>query len=178
MNINKILTILVLNFSIINIVSAESKKSQTITCDLVKNPKYREEILRKINNIRSKPQVCGNIQYTPTHYLKWNNILYKSAEIQAKDNLKQKRINHVDQLGNNLKTRMLQAGYMGNAGAENLASGQKNMDEALMNWLKLSPTHCNTLMDDRYTDYAISCVTDKQTKRTYWVQHFGRTTLY
>ncbi|WOE32291.1 MULTISPECIES: CAP domain-containing protein [unclassified Acinetobacter] len=174
MNINKILVILIVNFYIINIAQADIKKAKTITCDLVKNPNYREEILKQINSIRSRPQVCGNMQLSAANHLKWSNTLYKSAQVQAKDNAEQKRINHLDRIGNNLRARMQQAGYTGSAGGENLASGQGSMDEALMDWLKLSPSHCSTLMDERYTEYAISCVTNSQTKRNYWVQHFGR----
>lgn len=172
MNINKILAIFIINLSMIHV--AHTATTPKITCDLVKNPHYREKILNKINEIRSHPQICGQMQLAASKGLKWSNILSKSADIQAKDNAKQQRVNHINLQGHNLKTRMLEVGYHGNAGGENLASGQSNMDEALMSWLKLSPSHCSTLMDERYTEYAISCATNAQTKRTYWVQHFGR----
>ena len=143
-----------------------------ISCDDIQNPQYQQAVLNAINVIRHQPQQCGKIAYSATHSLKWNNQLQTSSTAHALDISQRQILSHVGRSGENLRARIKKTGYKG-GGGENLATGQSNLNQVLENWLALSPGHCGNLMKPQFKDYAIACVRNDVTHRTYWVQHFG-----
>ena len=61
----------------------------------------------------------------------------------------------------------------GRGGGENVARGQKNLNEVLTTWLN-SPMHCANIMNPKFTDYAVACTFDSTEKqKPYWAQQFG-----
>lgn len=174
MNIHRTLhsILICLLFAIVS--NSHANNQVTIDCEMLSIGEYQEEALQHINQIRSKAQICGSENFAASPSLTWNRQLQNSASDQAKDNASRNKISHLDQYGHTLKMRMRQSGYTGQEGGENITSGQQNMQQALMSWLKLSPTHCKTLMNPKFNEYAIACVKNPQTQRSYWIQHFGR----
>ncbi|HQV26091.1 MAG TPA: CAP domain-containing protein [Acinetobacter sp.] len=145
---------------------------ENISCDDIQNPQYQQAVLNAINVIRHQPQQCGKIAYSATNSLRWNNQLQASSIAHAQDISQRQLLSHVGHGGENLRFRIKQTGYKG-GGGENLASGQSNLKQVLENWLSLSPGHCDNLMKPQFKDYAISCIRNETTHRTYWMQHFG-----
>ena len=145
---------------------------ENISCDDIQNPQYQQAVLNAINVIRHQPQQCGKIAYSATNSLRWNNQLQASSIAHAQDISQRQLLSHVGRGGENLRFRIKQTGYKG-GGGENLATGQSNLKQVLENWLSLSPGHCDNLMKPQFKDYAISCIRNETTRRTYWVQHFG-----
>lgn len=143
-----------------------------LNCDEVQNPQYHAEILKAVNKIRSHPQHCGKVSYPSTKAVIWNDLLEQSATAHAKDISQRRFLSHYGPQGQGLRERIKLTGYIGGAG-ENLASGQKNVDEVLKNWLSLSPGHCDNLMLEKYKEISLVCVRSEQDQRPYWVLHLG-----
>ena len=152
---------------------AVNKWAANINCENLHDKQHRQAAIEAINEIRRHPQICGQLVYAPASPLSWNNNLEKSALKHARSIASRKWLSHLDGNGFSLRQRLNLSGYNGIGGGENLASGQNNLAKALMNWLTLSTTHCDNLMHAKYQDYAVSCVRDPETRRPYWVQHFG-----
>lgn len=143
-------------------------------CQQVQVDQFKEALLQAINEIRQHPRQCGT-QYRPaTSILKWDRQLQQSAALQAQDLAKRNTLSHLDIAGTRLKDRFERVGYKGEIGGENLAHGQKTVHQVLNDWMTLSTTHCNNIMTNGYTDYALACKVNPKTGRAYWVQHFGQ----
>ena len=166
----------------LNPLTNNDVKGEPITLRNITNPncqqaqvdQFKEALLQAINEIRQHPRQCG-AQYRPaTSTLKWNRQLQQSATLQAQDLAKRNTLSHIDTFGKRLKDRFELVGYKGEIGGENLAHGQKTAHQVLNDWMTLSTIHCNNIMTNGYTDYALACKINPNTGRAYWVQHFGR----
>lgn len=143
-------------------------------CQQVHLAKFKTALIQAINEIRKQPRQCGTQYYAATNALTWNNTLEKSSHQQAQDLSNRRLLSHTNMSGLRLKERLTQVGYQGITGGENLASGQKTVSQVLNDWMTLSPSHCSNIMTNNYSDYALACVTNPNTGRTYWVQQFGK----
>ncbi len=146
--------------------------AQNIGCDETQQAQNQAAILQALNAVRSQPQQCGKIFYPATEAVTWNDLLAKSATAHAQDIAQRRFLSHYGTQGQGLRERIKLMGYQGGAG-ENLASGQKNVDEVIQNWLSLSPGHCDNLMQKKYKHAALVCVRNPQDQRPYWVLHLG-----
>lgn len=143
-------------------------------CQQVHLTKFKTALIQAINEIRKQPRQCGTQYHAATNALTWNNTLEKSSYQQAQDLSNRKLLSHTNISGLRLKERLAKVGYQGSTGGENLASGQKTVNQVLNDWMTLSPSHCSNIMTSNYSDYALACVTNVNTGRTYWVQQFGK----
>ncbi len=143
-------------------------------CQQIHQEKFKAALIQSINEIRKQPRQCGTQHYEATNKLTWNKSLEKSSYKHAKDLAKRQLLSHSSISGQVLKARLTQVGYQGITGGENLASGQKTVHQVLNDWMTLSPSHCSNIMTNNYSDYALACVTNTSTGRSYWVQQFGR----
>jgi uncharacterized protein YkwD len=67
-------------------------------------------------------------------------------------------------------------GFAWQAAAENIASGDRSIDDVMRTWVE-SPLHYANLMDPRMVEVGFGFAADSATgTRTYWVQDFGRGT--
>ncbi|WP_436860685.1 CAP domain-containing protein [Acinetobacter haemolyticus] len=154
-------------------VTQTPKASINITCQDLSNPAYQQAIMNAINHLRSQSRQCGQQHYAAAKPLAWNQHLYKTALTHSKDMSTHNFLGHVSSTGQDLRTRLKQSQFNSRGGAENVARGQKNLEEVLASWLK-SPAHCSNMMHPKFTDYAIACTPDQSPQqRHYWTQQFG-----
>jgi uncharacterized protein YkwD len=131
-----------------------------------------EQALEKINAARAVARQCGDTAFGAVPALRWNDKLATAASAHSADMAARNYFAHTNPEGLTPSDRAKAAGYGGSAG-ENIAAGQRSMDDAMAAWLK-SPGHCSNIMSPRYQDYAIGCATNQSSQYTiYWTQSFG-----
>lgn len=105
--------------------------------------------------------------------LAYNTRLQAAARSQAQLMAQKDQLSH--DLGVTLRQRVRSAGYEGAVG-ENLAGGQKTLQQAIDGWLD-SPRHRETLLSTRFTEFglAVASVGDGRKSRygTYWAMIAG-----
>ncbi len=119
----------------------------------------REGIIARINGVRAangKPP------------LRYDSRLEAAARSQANLMASRDQLSH--DLGVTLRQRVANAGYDGAVG-ENVAGGQKSLEQAINGWLA-SPGHRDTLLSTKFTEFglAVATVPDGRQSRygTYW----------
>ncbi|MDS7966356.1 CAP domain-containing protein [Acinetobacter sp. V117_2] len=144
-----------------------------ISCEDLQNPAYQQAILNTINQIRQQSRQCGQQYFSAAQPLSWNNNLYKGALSHSEDMATHNFLSHVSSTGLDLKSRLKLYNTLSKANGENVASGQKTLNEVMSKWLS-SPLHCSNLMNPKFTTYAIACASDQSAKqKSYWAQQFG-----
>ena len=118
---------------------------------LADNPKTREHFLRlakyvkpdlptpeldikdntnnAINEIRQHPRQCGQQYFSAAKPLSWNNNLYQGASAHSKDMANNNFLGHVGSTGLDLRARLKKYHMLSKANGENVASGQKTLNE-------------------------------------------------
>ena len=119
----------------------------------------RAAILAAINGTRHRNGVPP---------LRYNSNLEAAARSQANLMASKDQLSH--DLGVTLRQRVSSAGYDGAVG-ENVAGGQKTLEQAIEGWLN-SPGHRNTLLSTRFVEFglAVARVPSGRKSRygTYW----------
>jgi uncharacterized protein YkwD len=128
--------------------------------------------LEKINAARAVARQCGDIAFNAAPALRWNDKLAAVAAAHSEDMAARNYFSHTTPEGLSPSDRTQAAGYGRNVG-ENIAAGQRSMDDAIAAWLK-SPGHCSNIMNASYRDYGIGCATNQSSQYgIYWTQSFG-----
>jgi uncharacterized protein YkwD len=100
--------------------------------------------------------------------LKYNTRLETAARSQANLMATKDQLSH--DLGVTLRQRVTAAGYDGAVG-ENVAGGQKTLEQAIQGWLD-SPKHKETLLSTRFTEFGLAVASvgpgRKSRYGTYW----------
>ena len=147
------------------------------------------DILKALNLARTEVRDChdGLGLVGPSKALKWNDNLYASAYEHGNDLAQSNTFSHMgsgtqyDITGVNNGNRKSQFferiesnGYINfYTLGENIAGGQKSIDEVMKAWLA-SPAHCTNIMNDSFEEVGIAVVTKKDsTFGIYWTQNFG-----
>ena len=107
--------------------------------------------------------------------LKENAQLSASAEIKAKDMLKNQYFAHESLIGEGVDDLAVQAGYSFIAIGENLALGNfENDDDLVQAWMD-SPGHRANILSSKYQEIGVSVIQGVFEGNTVWiaVQHFG-----
>jgi len=152
----------------------------------------QQEFLNAINKARSVSRDCypddpnrGFME--ATHPLTWNNDLYASALEHSNDLAESDTFSHLgsgttsditgDGKASKFFERILANGYTHYYSVgENIAGGQRNLEEVMSAWLK-SPGHCTNIMKDTYKEIGVAVVlNDESTYGIYWTQSFGSKT--
>lgn len=122
-------------------------------------PLSQSAILAAINSTRAqngKPPLSYNVK------------LEAAARSQANLMAQKDTLSH--NLGVTLRQRVTTAGYEGAVG-ENVAGGQKSLQQAIQGWLD-SPAHRNTLLSTRFTEFGLATASVGQGRKsrygTYW----------
>ncbi|HHY48280.1 MAG TPA: CAP domain-containing protein [Alphaproteobacteria bacterium] len=84
--------------------------------------------------------------------LAYNYRLEEAARAQARLMASKDQLSH--DLGVTLRQRVTAAGYDGAVG-ENVAGGQRTLEQAIQGWLD-SPAHRDTLLSDRFTEFGLA----------------------
>jgi len=152
----------------------------------------KQEFLDAINKARSTSRDCypndpNRGFMKATHPLIWNNELYASALEHSNDLANSDTFSHLgsgtkyDITGNGKASkffeRILANGYTNYYSVgENIAGGQKNLEEVMKEWLN-SPEHCTNIMKDTYKEIGVAVVLNNDsTYGIYWTQNFGSKT--
>lgn len=100
--------------------------------------------------------------------LTYNSRLEAAARSQARLMASRDQLSH--NLGVTLRQRVTAAGYDGAVG-ENVAGGQRTLEEAIQGWLD-SPRHRETLLSPRFTEFGLAVASVPSGKKSrygiYW----------
>jgi len=148
-----------------------------------------QELVDAINKARSVQRDCypnddsrGVVGPSPKLY--WNDDLYASALEHSTDLAESNTFSHYgsgtssDITGDGKPSifyeRIVANGYSNYYSVgENIAGGQKNLNEVMEAWLA-SPGHCENIMNPNYTEVGVAVVTKADsTYGIYWTQNFG-----
>ena len=105
--------------------------------------------------------------------LKLNAALTEAAKAHSRDLAKWDRISHYGSDGSNPWDRVKRAGYNAKVAAENVGTGQVNMQEVLKGWQQ-SPGHNKNLLLADVEHMGIALVQDPRTEfKTFWTLVVG-----
>ena len=99
-----------------------------------------------------------------------NAKLQKTAQAQADDQAKQRKMSHDGSDGSTPFERMERAGYTYNRAAENVAFGQYTVDELMEGWMN-SPPHRKNILGG-FTQVGVACAV-AENGIPYWCVTFG-----
>jgi len=102
-----------------------------------------ESILRQVNAVRA---ANGSPAWS------WSPQLAEAARSQAQLMAAKDKLSH--DLGVTLRQRVTDAGYVGAVG-ENVAGGQKSLQQAMEGWLA-SPGHRETLLSSKFVEFGLA----------------------
>lgn len=124
------------------------------------------EMLDAVNAARAETQVCDGEIRRPVGPLVWSDRLEAAAARHSRDMHAHAHFAHVGTDGSDVGERATDAGYRWRLVGENIAVGQRSVDEVVAAWLA-SPSHCRQVMDPRVIE--IGAAEDGR----YWTQVFG-----
>ena len=105
--------------------------------------------------------------------LKLNAALTEAAKAHSRDLAKWDRISHYGSDGSNPWDRVKRAGYNAKVAAENVGTGQVNMEEVMKGWQQ-SPGHNKNLLLADVEHMGIALVQDPRTEfKTFWTLVVG-----
>ena len=127
---------------------------------------WQKQLLQKVNTLRQKGCKCGRKTFPPAPKLTWESRLEQSATSHAVDMYKNKYFEHNSLNGDSYADRIDATGYNWKFSGENIAEGQKDVNEVFKDWFT-SRTHCENMMNKDFRNMGAAQV------KTYWVQDFG-----
>ena len=150
---------------------------------------FKQKILDAINRARSQSRDCkdGLGIVGPTQPLIWNRELYLSAYEHSNDLAYSNTFSHygsgttyditASNLGiakSNFYQRIQNNGYVEYSTlGENIAGGQKSIEEVMNAWLN-SSKHCANIMNKDFKEVGVAVVIQEGTQfGIYWTQDFG-----
>jgi uncharacterized protein YkwD len=137
-------------------------------------PDAGQDILALVNAARARPRTCGTQAFGAAGPLKWNPLLGQAALVHSTDMAQKHYFNHKQPDGSLPADRATNAGYRWVRVGENIASGQRTVEDAVASWLD-SPGHCANIMNPAFTEMgAAYAINPRNRNRTaYWTQVFG-----
>lgn len=131
-------------------------------------------MLTHVNDTRSQPRSCGDVNYPATAALNWHCTLEDVAYSHSRDMGDHNFFSHTGSDGLSPGDRVRNAGYDWSAVGENIAAGQQTVDTVMRTWLD-SPGHCANIMQASYTEFGSASYTvDGSDFPIYWTQLFAR----
>jgi uncharacterized protein YkwD len=105
--------------------------------------------------------------------LKWHDKLERAARLHSTDLAKWDRISHYGSDGSNPWDRVKRVGFKARLAAENVGTGQANLEEVFKGWQE-SPGHNKNLLLADATHMGLVLVTDPKTEfKTFWTLVLG-----
>ena len=102
----------------------------------------------------------------PVKPLTWDDALARSAAKHAIDMEQKRYFHHVSTTGKTIGQRLDEFGYDWYQVAENIAFGQRTIDQVVNEWMR-SPDHCANIMNPDIRNMGVA------KKGNYWVQDFA-----
>lgn len=102
----------------------------------------------------------------PVDTLTWNSKLELAALKHSKDMFDRKYFDHINKKGIGPNARITKEGYIWSTCGENIAMGQKTVEEVMNSWIH-SEGHCRNLMNKSFKEVGAGWTGN------IWVQNFG-----
>jgi uncharacterized protein YkwD len=135
---------------------------------------FQGEMLAAVNAARATQQDCGGTIMPPVPALTWDGQLEQAAYTHSNDMANYNFFSHTGSDGSSVSTRVTAQGYTWSSVGENIAAGQKDVDEVMTSWIN-SPGHCLNIMSANFTQMGASFVTNSSTQYgIYWTQVFAK----
>jgi uncharacterized protein YkwD len=137
-------------------------------------PDAGQDILALVNAARARPRTCETQAFGPAGPLTWNPLLGRAALVHSIDMAQKHYFNHKQPDGSLPADRATAAGYRWVRVGENIASGQRTVEDAVASWLD-SPGHCANIMNPAFTEMGAAYAINPQNRNrtAYWTQVFG-----
>jgi len=132
------------------------------------------EVLRMVNEARSKPRRCGAKSFKPAPALRLNATLAAAAREHSTDMARHSYMDHSGRDGSTPAQRVTAQGYAWRVVGENVAAGAGDATEVMSGWLD-SPGHCANIMSADFTEMGVAfAINPKDDYGVYWTQVFAR----
>ena len=131
-------------------------------------PAIKLELLELVNEVRSQGHNCNGTYFFSAEPLKWNDQLYKAAQLHAEDMSENSYFSHNSADGRTLRDRINEQNYSWSTFGENIAYGFGSAEGVLNAWLG-SEGHCKNIMKKDFTEIGIGYTENGH----YWVQVFA-----
>lgn len=129
----------------------------------------RTQVLRLVNEARSRGRRCGGERYAPVAPLVPSQLLDEAALRHARDMARNGYFDHAGRDGSQPKQRVARLGYRSRLTGENIAFGPESAEEVVAGWLA-SPGHCANIMEPRIQEMGIGFAVGTSRGAIYWVQ--------
>ena len=153
-------------------VPTTSTAGTRATCNLVD---FEAEALALVNAYRAAGATCGSEGTFPSAApLVWSASLTQSSLGHSDDMVASNFFSHTGSDGSNAGQRATAAGYVWHSMGENIAAGQASVEIVMAAWMA-SPGHCANIMQERFRDIGLACVSGGavNTYRSYWTMTLG-----
>lgn len=141
------------------------------TCALAN---FDRDLLALVNQVRATARNCGSAAFPAAGPLTWNSKLFDAAAAHAADMAANDYFAHDSPDGRTFSQRISAAGYAWSTVGENIAGGQRSVEQVMAAWLD-SPPHCAAIMNPAFTEFGVSCTSNgNSTYDYYWAMELGR----
>lgn len=146
-------------------------------CDLQESDSFQIQFVDTLNQLRATEQVCGREKIPPSFPLVWNTRLQMSAYEHSAQMAVTSLVSHISLDSRRVGDRVEASGYRYRVVAENIAAGQADVAAAIQSWLH-SPPHCKQMLSPEFTEFAVACVTKRNSfYKNYWTMNLARPML-
>lgn len=128
--------------------------------------------LDAVNLARASGRYCGSTYYPAAPPVDGNAVLDATALQHSRDMVAQHYFSHTGKDGRTVSARAVANGYAWVWIAENIATGQRSVEEVVNSWLT-SPGHCVNIMNPVFKEMGAAYALDPRSGRPYWTQVFG-----
>ncbi len=142
------------------------------TCGLAN---FQSDAMALVNAHRAAGAQCGaQGSFPAAPALAWNSALTQASLVHSDDMMALNFFSHTGSGGADAGQRATAAGYIWQTWGENIAAGQPSVGSVMAGWMA-SPGHCANLMNARFRDIGLACVSGGagNTYRTYWTMTLG-----
>lgn len=143
------------------------------TCNL---PDFTNAVLSRVNQWRASGANCGSEgSFGPAAPLAWNTLLANAGAAHSQDMAAMNYFSHTGSDGSSPSQRIDAAGYAWSSIGENIAAGQRSVNEVVDGWIA-SPGHCANIMNPGFVEVGVACVPGTATDAypTYWTMELAR----
>lgn len=125
-------------------------------------------LVELVNKNRSNGARCGSEYFPPVGPVSWNDELTAAAQIHSNDMHANSFFSHTGSDRSTLADRVNRIGYKYSTIGENIAMGETQTEELVIEGWMNSPGHCRNIMQGRFTEMGVA------RSGIYWTQVFGR----
>lgn len=128
------------------------------------------KVVELVNELRADGATCPSTgtEMPPVGPLQMDEVLRCAARLHSKDMDERNFFAHDNPDGEGPTQRIVDAGYTGTPGGENIAFGFATAEAVVNTWMTSDSGHCENMLNGQYTDIGVGRY------ETYWTQKFGR----